>query len=164
MTIYNTLLTKYPEHLPICKQMLYFGMIYSKVDIDKTDVALGYQNVSSDCLDMVTETYWMMNSHIYVDILRYNEERLKGHPIFESVTADDLYFVCIQKVYVDKCVDLFWDKFIDMGFDVFSPNIITFLNEKNVQDVQDEHPPIIQTSLPTNEEKSVNNSYEKKDK
>lgn len=122
MGIYNMLRDFYPKGVPICKQMLYFSMMYTKEETNETDIALGSVFVDDDDDDLEIECYWLMNSHVYVDILRHNKVRLGVDPIYESVTADDLQFVCIQKIHMDKCVDLFWEKFIAMKLDIFQPH------------------------------------------
>lgn len=122
LRIYGILRHKYPKPIPICKEMLYFDMIYSKEEVNDTDIVLGIYFGDGDEGEMVT-CYWMMNTHAYVDILKYNSARLGMDPIFESVTAEDLHFVCIQKAHVDKCVELFWDKFIEMSLPVHIPNL-----------------------------------------
>ena len=117
LSIWGMLKNIYPASIPICKQMLYFSMMYSEVDVDDTDLALG--NILANDDDEIIECYWMMQSHIYVDILKYNKDRLGVDPVYESVSAEDLNFVCIQKEHIDKCVNLFWDKFIAMKLEVF---------------------------------------------
>ena len=142
LRIYGMLKELHPPDIPICKRMLYFSMIYSEEDISETDVALG--SVIAEKGDDMIECYWMFSSHVYVDILKHNESRLGVYPIFESVTAEDLHFVCIQKEHVDSCVDLFWDKFIEMGLDVHQPRFNGTTHPKN-QDV-DESPPVIMSN------------------
>lgn len=140
--IYGMLRDFYPPGIPICKVMLYFGMWKSEVEINDTHVALGSVVVGRGDEMVVVRCYWMSNSHVYVDILRHNESRIGVDPIFESVTADDLHFVCIQKEHVDSCVDLFWNKFIEMGLEVFTPHLNgTVISDKQKGEEDPESPP-----------------------
>jgi hypothetical protein len=123
MRIFGRLRRMYPEPIPIRKEMLYFDMIHSEEEVDDTDIALGIMYGGDASVGEIVTCYWMMNTHAYVDILKYNSQRLGMDPIFESVKAENLHFVCIQKAHVNMCVKLFWDKFIDMELPVYTPDL-----------------------------------------
>lgn len=148
LRIYGMLKELHPPDIPICKRMLYFNMIYSEMEIDETDIALGAIVTSSG--NAMMPSYWMMSSHIYVDTLKHNESRLEVDPIFENVKADDLHFVCIQKEHVDRCVLLFWEKIVEMGLEVYQGDTPAPISENMDlvdQDGEDEDSSMTRISL-----------------
>ncbi len=116
MLMFRAIRHRFPEPIPLCREMLYVDLIHSKEEADDTDVALGLVTLHQfEETGSFVDCYWMMGSHPYVEILQYNKEELGVHPIYESLTAEDLTFVCIQSKHIDQCVTLFWNKFVEMG-------------------------------------------------
>jgi len=124
------LVEEYPPDFPICKRMLYFNMIRGIETVEDEEFLIDYDGTNETSFGC----YWMMYDHIFVDILEYNSGQLDYPPIYQVVTAEDLEWVCIYEEYVDSCVDLFWDHFVDLGLSVYEGVQDSIREEESIHD------------------------------